>query len=211
MKLQRLAGFGPTAAFVSAASMLVWFVLEEAGNSIVAAAPGLLVPTVIVMTLAQFLWIAGLAVVVFDLEWLEHPATSTSRIRIAQVATLVALLMPIPIAIAPFTLGLALQAPAFFLLFAGVATTVLVHMFEGRRARLLHGALPWFGIVIGVLYALCAVGYIGILLPGIGMSVFMGGFDTNLFTEVLYIVWATWMGVDLVRSKTPARVAAATA
>lgn len=208
MKLKRLAGYGPVAAFVSAAALFVFFALEEAGGAIATAVPSLFVPLAIAFVLAQVVWIAGLAVVVFDLEWLEHPATSTPSIRVAQIATLVALVMPIPIGIAPFTVGVNLQAPAFMLLFLGVATTLLVHNIEGRRAHLLHGALPWLGIVIGVLYLICAVAYIAILVPSIGMTVFMAGFNLNMLAEIAYIVWAAWMGVHLGRSKAPASAAA---
>ena len=201
MKLRRLAGYGPIAAFVSAASLLVFFFLQEAGGAIVAAAPSIFVPLAITFIFAQWLWVACLAVVVFDLEWLEHPLTSTPWIRVAQVATLVALVMPIPIGIAPFTVGVNLQAPSFLVLFLAVATTLLVHNFEGRRAGLLRGALPWLGIVTGVLYVICGLAYIGILLPSIGMTVFIVGLNINFLTEIAYIVWAIWMGVHLTRSR----------
>lgn len=202
MKLRRLAGYGPIAAFVSAGSLLVFLFLQEAGSAIVAAAPSMFVPLAVTFVFAQWLWVAGLAVVVFDLEWLEHPSTSTAWFRVAQVAILVALVMPIPIGIAPFTVGVNLQAPAFLLLFLGVATTLLVHNFEGRRVGLLRGPLPWLGIATGVLYAISGLAFIGILLPSIGMTVFMFGLNINMLTEIAYIVWAVWMGVHLTRSRT---------
>lgn len=204
MKLQRLAGYGPIAAFVSAGSLLVYFILTEVGTGIAASAPSLLVPLVIALTLAQFLWVAGLAVVVFDLARLEHPKIGAAGIRIANAATLIALVMPIPIAIAPFTVGVDLQAPAFLLLYLGVATSLLVDNLEARRAMLLRGALRWLGVGTGVLYAIAGLGFIGILLPTIGMTVFMVGFNVVLFAEVLYMVWAVWMGVHLIRSKAAA-------
>ena len=202
MKLRRLAGYGPIAAFVSAGSLLVFFFLQEAGSAIVAAAPSIFVPLAITFVFAQWLWVAGLAVVVFDLEWLEHPSTSTGWIRVAQVATLIALVMPIPIGIAPFTVGVNLQAPSFLLLFFGVATTLLVHNIEARRVGLLRGPLPWLGIATGVLYVICGLAFVGILLPSVGMTVFMVGLNVNFVTEIVYIVWAVWMGVHLTRSRT---------
>lgn len=213
MKLQRLAGYGPLAAFVSAGALLVFLVLEQTSYAIATTAPSLFVPIAITFFVAQTVWVAGLAVVVFDLEYLEHPSTSNPWIRVAQVAALVALVMPIPVAGAPFTaLGVKVQAPAFMLLFLGVAITLLVHCIEGRRARLLHGVLPWLGIVTGGLYVICAIAYIGILLPSIGMSVFMVGFNVNMLAELLYIVWGVWMGVHLIRSRSRAlQTAAATA
>ena len=207
MKLRRLAGYGPLAAFVSAGSLFVFFFLQEAGSAIVAAAPSIFVPLAITFIFAQWLWVAGLAVVVFDLEWLEHPSTSTTWIRVAQVATLVALVMPIPVGIAPFTVGINLQAPSFLLLFLGVATTLLVHNIEARRVDILRGPLPWLGIATGVLYVICGLAFIGILLPSIGMTVFMVGLNINFLTEIAYIVWAAWMGVKLSRSKAAAPAA----
>ena len=201
MKLQRLAGYGPTAAFASAGSVLVFLVEQEAGSAIVGAAPPLFVALAIAFVLALFAWVASLAIVTFDLGWLEHPATSTVAIRIAQVAALVALVMTVLVGIAPFTAGVNLQAPSFLLLFVGVAINLLIHNFEGRRAGLLHGVLPWLGIVDGIVFVIAGLGYGGFLIPSIGMTVFIVGFNFAILGFVLYIVWAVWMGVKLTRSK----------
>lgn len=91
MKLQRLAGYGPIASFVSAASLLVFFVIQQLPPT---ATQSVYVPVEIAFLLALFLWVAALTVVVFDLAWLEHPATSTRWFRVAQVALLVAMVMP---------------------------------------------------------------------------------------------------------------------
>jgi hypothetical protein len=47
----------------------------------------------IVWFFALWLWLGALAVVVFDLEWLEHPATSTRWFQVAHWATSAALVV----------------------------------------------------------------------------------------------------------------------
>lgn len=207
MKVRRLAGYGPIAAYVSAGSLLVYFILQQTGTLIVSAAPFLFVPLAIAFVIALFVWVAGLAVAMFDLESLAHPATSTASIRIARFTTLVALVMPLPIGLAPFTFGVNLQAPSFLLLFVGVAITLVVHNLEGRRAGLMHSVLPWLGIATGAVYVVAGLAYMGILIPTIGMTVFMVGLNVSELAEILYIVWAIWMGVQLTRSKTSASAA----
>src|SRR5215472_2752542 len=97
MKLQRLAGFGPAAAFVSAASLVLIVVIQQAPIP-----ASLAVPTEIVYLLTFFFWVGSLAVTLFDLEWLEHPATNTGLLRVALAAILIAAVMPGVVALGLF-------------------------------------------------------------------------------------------------------------
>src|SRR5215472_9174016 len=153
MQLQRLAGYGSTAAYVSAGSLLVFVLIGQLGSAILKAAPGVFIPMEVVFVLALWLWIAGLAIVVSHLEKLEHPATATRWLRVARGATLVALVMPVPIIISLIAnAGVPVQAPSYLLIYCGVGIGLLSHNLGARRAGLLHGVLPWLGIVTGVAY-----------------------------------------------------------
>ena len=66
---------------------LVFFVLVF-GNSIAQAEPAIAFPLGILWFLSAWMWVAAFAVVVFDLEWLEHPATSTTWFKVAHWMTL---------------------------------------------------------------------------------------------------------------------------
>jgi hypothetical protein len=163
----------------------------------------------IVYFIAVPLWAAALAVVIFDLEWIEHPKIRTRWLNVARGATLVALVMPLVADISVIIkAGITVQPPIYFLLYGAVGITLLIHNIEGRRARLLHGVLPWLGTGIGAAYIVAGIGFGLFLVPGIGMTAYMVGFNVLLLGQVLYIVWAIWMGVRLSRSK-PAMVAAA--
>jgi hypothetical protein len=95
VKLRRLAGYGPTAAYLSAGSLFVFFFILILCYPIAQAASWDAIPMTIVWFFALWLWLGALAVVVFDLEWLEHPATSTRWFQIAHWATLAALVVPV--------------------------------------------------------------------------------------------------------------------
>jgi len=212
MKLKRLAGYGPLAAFVTAGSLLLYAAIDQLGSAIAQAAPGLLAPMEYVYFVAVPLWVVALAVVVFDLEWIEHPKTSTRRLQVARAATLVALVMPVVLDIGLIAkAGVILQSPSYLLLYGGIATSLLIHNFDGRRAGVLHGVLPWLGMAAGLAYAIAGIGFGMFLIPGIGPSAYMVGFNTLLLGQVLYVAWAVWMGVTLSRSRalgTAASVAA---
>ena len=199
MKLQRLAGYGPTAAFVSAAGLFVY-----AGFQFVPVPANLINVALPVLFLSMFLWAAGLTVTVIDLEWLEHPATSTPWIRAALVAAIAATVAPLIMAAGIYSkvgYPYPVEAGAAVLLL-GVGFSVLVHSIEGRRARLLHGVLPWLGIVTGATFAyLGTLQFIYMFTPVLLMG-FVYVFQPAL---LLYFIWAIWMGVHLVRSKAPAR------
>lgn len=212
MQLQRLAGYGPLAAYVSAGFLLAFVLVGQFGTAIIQAAPGMVVPVEIVFVLALWVWIAGLAVVVSDLEWRGQPTTSARRLQVARVATLVALVMPVPFVVGLIVnAGVPVQAPSYLLIYGGVGISLLIHNLGARRAGLLHGLLPWLGIVTGVAYILAGIGFGAILIPGIGMTLYLIGFNVLELGEVVYIVWAIWLGVKLswTRAAVPAAVAPA--
>lgn len=59
---------------------------------------------------------------------------------------------------------------------------------------LIQGVLPWLGIATGVAYVVAGIGF---------ATFFMVGWNALLVGQVLYIVWAIWLGVKLSRSKAP--------
>jgi hypothetical protein len=198
MQLQRLAGYGSPAAYVSAASLLVFFFVGQLGHAIVKAAPGLFVPVEIVFVLALWLWIAGFAVVVVDLERHAHLAHSARWLQVARGATLVALVMPAPLVIGLIVnAGVLVQAPVYLLIYGGIGISLLIHNLGARRTGILHGFPPWLGTVDGVAYILAGIGFGGILIPGIGMTLYLIGFNVLQLGQALYITWAIWIGVKL--------------
>lgn len=201
MKLKRLAGYGPVAALVSAASLLVVAFIQQ-----VAVPPSLFVAAAITFLVAIFIWTGSLTVTLFDLEWMEHPATSTALFRIGLGAILLAMVMPGVLALVTFA-GLPVPyAIPWTLLFVGVGASLLIHNIEGRRVRLLHGVLPWIGIVAGAGFV-----YLGILqfIVMFTPALVMGFFYGLPITQLLYLVWTIWLAVHLIRGKAPARVATA--
>lgn len=201
MKLQRLAGYGPTAAYVSAGALFIFFFILVFGTPIAQTAPGIGVPLTIVYFLAFWAWLGGLAVVVFDLEWLEHPATSTTWFQVAHWATLVALIVPVVLGIAVLSGAGTLVQASFFVTFVLVGLSLLIHNIDARRAGILKGALPWLGIVTGAAYIVAGIGIWTI--PAIGFSGLILG-------QTFYIAWAAWMGARLGTTRAAAAAAPAT-
>jgi hypothetical protein len=212
MQLQRLAGFGPRAAYVSVGALLAFFFLQQFGGAIATAAPGLYAPTAIAFVLALWVFIAGLAVVDINLERLAPPATNTRGSQVGRWATLVALVMPLPLLIGGLVNISKLLPISYLLIFTGVGIILLIHNVAARRAGLLHGVLPWLGSATGVAYILAGIGFGTLLAPGLGTAFYLIGFNIVRLGQVLYIVWALWLGVKLSRSQagTPAAVASAT-
>jgi hypothetical protein len=201
MKLQRLAGYGPTAAFVSAASLFVFFVILIFGPPLAENVPGIAVAMTIVYFLAFWTWLGGLAVVVFDLEWLEHPATSTTWFQIAHWATLVALVVPVVLGISLIAGAGVLVQASFFVTFVLVGVSLLIHNIDARRAGLIKGALPWLGIVTGAAYVVAGLGI---------WTIAAIGFTGLILGQTFYIAWAAWMGARLSGTRTAAAQAPAT-
>lgn len=202
MKLQRLAGYGPTAAYVSAGALFLFYFILVFGTPIAQAAPGIAVPMTIVYILTLWLWLAALAVVVFDLEWLEHPATSTRWFQIAHWTALVTVFLPVLLVIG-FLAGVGfLVQVSFYVTFFLVGVNVLIHNVDARRAGLLQGILPWLGIVTGASFIIAGL-CIWSLVPV--------GFAGLILGQTFYIAWAIWMGMRLSTSKTPATPAPASA
>ncbi len=196
MKLQRLAGFGPAAAFISVAAMVVIAVVQNAPLP-----ANLFVPIFIGFLLAFFVWVGSLTVTLFDLEWMQHPATSTGLFRIALAAILIAMVMPGVLALGVFAGAPVPLAIPWGVLLAGVGVSLLIHNFEGRRARLLHGVLPWVGMVAGACFAYLGIlEFVFVFTPKLVMG-FVYGLPV---TQLLYLVWAIWMGVHLLRSRSTA-------
>ncbi len=193
MKLQRLAGYGPTAAYVSALSLFVFFFVLILGYPISQVAPGLSLVLNILWFFGLWLWVGAFAVVVFDLEWLEHPSTSTRWFQIAHWATLVAVVVPVVLGIALIIGSPFLGALCVLVIGICVGISLLVHNIDARRAGLLKGNLPWVGVVAGVAYILAGIG-IAISLPPLGFSALILG-------QTFYIAWAIWLGVKLGSAK----------
>lgn len=199
VKLQRLVGFGPVAAFVSAGSLFVYLFIGTMAAVLIKTFPYALL--VAVFLLALWLWVGALTVVVFDLEWIEHPATSTRWFKVGRWATLVAMVMPAVLTLdLLINAGVPLLAPTYFLLYGSVGLTLLIHNLDARRAHILRGVLPWLGMVTAVFFLLAGIGYAIFLLGG----PFAIGWNSLQLGVLLYIIWAIWMGVHLIRSKAPA-------
>ena len=198
MTLQRLAGYGPAAAFVSAASLVLFFFLQQDGGAILQAAPNLAVPLTIVFTLAAFVWVGALTVTLFDLEWLHHSATSTFWIRFALGSTLLAMVMPAVLALIQFAgIGVPFAVP-YALMWIGVGIGVLVHNVDGRRAGLLRGVLPLLGMATGAIYVIVGLVYGAVLFTTALVMVWYYGI---MAAQILFIAWVIWIGVKLSRSK----------
>ena len=203
MKLQRLAGYGPVAAFVSAGGIFVYALFQ-----FVMIPANLVNVTLPLLLLSMFAWAAGLAVTVIDLEWMEHPATSTRWIQAALAASIAAIVGPLVMALGVYTnfgYPYTLEVGASLILL-GIGFSVLVHSLEARRAHLLHRPLAWFGIFTGVCFVyLGALQFIYMFTPVLLMG-FVYAFQPSL---LIYLIWSIWMGVHLVRSKAPASAKAA--
>jgi hypothetical protein len=203
MKLQRLAGIGPIAAHVSAGALFVLFVIEEFNNEILTVIGSVAYVTqAIVIFLLLWLWVAAFSVVTFDLEWIEHPKTSTRRLQVVRGVTFIAMVMPAVLLLAVLlNLPLIFQVVPNALLWGGVGISILVHNWEARRAGILHGVLPWLGIVSGVAMTLAGIGYPLFVPIGTRALFFLITINVLLLGQVLYMVWAIWLGVKLARSK----------
>lgn len=201
MKLESLAGYGPTAAYVSAGSLFLFLFILIFGYPIAQAAPWIATPMTIVWFFALWLWLGALAVVVFDLEWLEHPATSTRWFQVAHWATLVALVVPVLLGIGLIANSGAVVSISFLLIGLTVGISLLIHNLDARRAGLLHGAMPWLGVATGVAYILAGIG-IATSLPPLGFTALILG-------QTFYIAWAVWMGAKMGGPKTTTTAAEA--
>ena len=101
-------------------------------------------------------------------------------------------------------LPLIFQAVPNALTWGGVGISILVHNWDARRAGILHGVLPWLGIVSGVAMTLAGIGYALFVPIGMMALFFLIAINFLLLGQVLYMMWAIWLGVKLARSKVAA-------
>jgi hypothetical protein len=189
MKPQSLSGAGPIAAFVSAGSLFVFFVIGVFGNGIVQAVPSLSVPLVnVIWLVALWLWVGSMAIVVFALGLTIPGAIMTRWFVVARWSMLVAVVLPAIIGIAAIADSVILGTAAAIVLALCLGVVLLVYNIGARRARLLGGVLPWLGIIAGAAYVIVAPS----IVSAIGSVPLWVGI-------VFYVGWATGIGVHLMR------------
>ena len=199
MRLQSLRGFAPTAAFVAGGCLLLGVLVFIFGPPAFANNPGLEAPLAVVMILALACWPAALTVVGADLEWLEHPATHTGRMQAALVAAVIAMFMPPLVGLVAFlaTNTNLPSVPAGVLGFA-LAVFLIIQNREARKAKLLHGVLPWIGMVAGGAFAVSGLGWLLSLASPLGYGLaFLGLIAGGLCC----LFWSVWLGVVLRRAQ----------
>jgi hypothetical protein len=214
VRLQWNAGHGSAAAFVSAGAVAVYFAMEQVDFS--GYAPAFATATPVGYFLALWLWLVALNVMLLDLERLERPASGARVLLVPRVLALLAIVISVFVLIAILT-PYSSAALVYGLMFLAVGAVLLVHNIEARRTRLLHGALPWLGMVAGVAYLVVGLGYAAWYSGSyVGIQVLIGShlgiiqvatipvvIDVNAryLAELLYIVWAIWLGVTLRRTR----------
>ena len=189
MKLNRLAGQGPRASIASGVSAILVLLMALFG-SLMSGALGTLFAVVLILSLTVML--GGLAIVGLDLDWIAHPDTHNGRMLASLWFAAAGAVLPLLLA-----LGALLQAAAsvmqLLVCLVGLAAGgfTILHNLEGRRARIVTGALPWLGIAAGGFFLLFWLGALITLIPLIVVGLFAG--------LVLYAAWAIWLGVQLGR------------
>ena len=202
MKLEWLAGYGPLAAIVSGVALVVCLLVLMFGPVIAPALNAISLTLIAIAAIAAGTWPAALVVVGLDLNWLEHPATHTGRMRLSLYAVaLAAVTFPIfGVLVAIFsTSNSTLPELGLVVLGACIAYFLIVQNWEARRAGLLHGVLPWLGLVAGGCFALMAIAS----LAGQVSSIFFGLAFLSFFAgAITFVFWAIWLGIRL-RGATP--------
>lgn len=187
MKLDKLAGFGPTAAFVIGVAGILFGLCLLFGTAIhnASAAAG------DVVTVVEFIcfWVIPIAllVVALDLEWIEHPATTDFWLAASHIAAIAAIVLPIVVAVSGLLRIFVLAGVAALATVILVGLVLLIHNAEARRAGLLHGPLLWIGYISGV--GLIATGFLPLLFPVGAIGLIVG--------LVALIIWSIWLGTLL--------------
>jgi hypothetical protein len=214
MRLQWIAGHGSSAAFVSAGAVTAYFAIEQVDSSGYAPAFAIAIP--VGYFLALWLWLGALNVMLFDLERRERPATGARVLLVPRVLALLAIVISVLVLITVLTQTNSRLPWLYGFMFLAVGAVLLVHNIEARRARLLHGGLPWLGMVAGVAYLVVGLGYATwFITPDVGIQVLIGlhlgiiqvgttpaviDVNARYLAQLLYIVWAIWLGVTLRRT-----------
>lgn len=198
VKLRRLAGYGSQAATVSGVALAVTLVLLIFAPALFNLSDVFGVVVAALLVLGLTVWMAGMAVVGLDLDWLEHPGTHSGRMLVSLWFAVAGIFVPLLIAIVIATQAPAgVQQLAICLLGLTAGGFLTFHNVEAIRAGLLRGVLPWLGIVAGVAFLVLWLGSLVGLFPLIALGFFIG--------TVFYAGWAIWLGRRL---RVPATVGA---
>lgn len=213
---QRLAGHGSSAAFVSAGAAAVVLLTWNLERNLTSYAP---IETAIAVTvgyfLALFLWVGAFNVILFDLEYREGPAANIRWLRIAGFTARLAIVASLLVPIVVLTQAYGLYTALYALMFLAVGAVLFAQDIEARRARLLRGLLPWLGMTTGVVFIVVGLTWLAVYFtPEVAYQVMLGmpfvtqvgttpvliEVDPQNLAELLYIVWAVWLGVKLSRA-----------
>ena len=209
MKLERLAGYGPTAALVSGGSLFIALFILIFGPGIHPAWDGVAVAMVVVAALAATLWPLSLVVVGLDLEWLEHPDTHTGRLRFSLWAAFLGAFCPLFFALVLIVANNSfLPALPLAVLAADMAIFLIIQNREARKAGLLKGVLPVIGYIAGGGFTLMALGFATSLLSPLAFGLGLIGFFTG---TVSFVFWSIWLGLRLHGEKNAVPIAASPA
>jgi hypothetical protein len=199
MRLNALAGFGPTAAFVSGGSMLVALFTFIFAPAVFQNNFGLEIVFAIFLLLAMTLWPAALLVVGVDLEWLEHEATHTGWMQASLIAGFIAIFLPVLFVLSVVFAGTG-NLPSLPIGLLGVALGFFlwIQNREARKAGLLHGVLPVIGLISGVAFLVMGVSFLlTFVFAGFFLTALLGWFVGT----ISYCFWSIWLGVFLQSAK----------
>lgn len=203
---ERLARFGSQAAYVSAAALLAFFLLQQYGSDLGASGPVAYTTLIALFDLALWAFIGALFVLALHLESRSDvasaPPSIRSRLRIGRRALAVALVLPVLLVLGQLLDQGLFIALAYGVIFVGVGIGIFVYNGEARRLGLEGGVLTWFGLLAAGAFVIAGIGFAAVL---IGLEVlFVIGFYVLLIGEILYVGWATWLAGNLRRAE-PAR------
>jgi len=185
------------AAIVSGVSLVVCLLVLMFGPVLAPVLNTISITLVAFAAVAAATWPAALVVVGLDLDWLEHPQTHTGRMRLSLYAVaLAAITFPtFGVLVAVFsTSNSTLPELGLVVLGACIAFFLLVQNWEARRAGLLHGVLPWLGLVAGGCFALMSAaslaGQVSPIFFGLAYLAFFAG-------SICFVFWSIWLGLRL--------------
>lgn len=195
---ERLAsGRARSAALITALALALLFVLQQVGIAVINGDLGTALVVIALFDATMWIWVLAYAALIVDLP--ADGRVVATRWSVARAAATLAAIAPAALILSQLINSDVLALIAYPIVLGAMGVSLLAVDLTTQQTGIVSGGVASIGLVTGIAFVAAAVGYgVGAYvespLATIGVSALLGG-------QILYVVWASWIGRRLRRAQ----------